>query len=173
MTDAKLTAEGPPAIGPAADFDIGAEIAAARDGVGLTRRELARRSGVADTTIGRIERGELDPTVKMAGRILAALDRSLSVGEGLSRPSPRVVASGSLEEALLAYREDVARLLDARGCTNPRLTIYDELMIDTAPGWHITNSYALSTQLNFLLDRRVSVIEAPPDADELEARTLW
>jgi len=159
--------------GPVAEFDIGAEIAAARGVVGLTRRELARRSGAADTTIGRIERGGLDPTVKMAGRILAALGLSLSVGEGASRPSPQVVASGSLHGALLAHREDVTRLLDARGCANPRLSIYDELMIDTRSGWHITDSFALSAQLTSLLNRRVSVLDAPPDADEIEACTLW
>jgi transcriptional regulator with XRE-family HTH domain len=38
----------------------------------FTRRELARRAGVSASTITRIEKGEIDPTLGMATRILAA-----------------------------------------------------------------------------------------------------
>jgi transcriptional regulator with XRE-family HTH domain len=38
----------------------------------FTRRELARRAGVSASTITRIEKGDVDPTLGMAHRILAA-----------------------------------------------------------------------------------------------------
>ena len=39
----------------------------------LTRTELARRAGVSASTITRIEKGDVDPTIGMATRILAAV----------------------------------------------------------------------------------------------------
>ena len=41
---------------------------------GFSRAELARRAGVSASTITRIERGDMDPTLGMASRILAAAD---------------------------------------------------------------------------------------------------
>ncbi|MET3919862.1 helix-turn-helix domain-containing protein [Arthrobacter sp. UYEF20] len=47
------------------------------------RRELARRAGVSASTITRIEKGDVDPTLGMASRILAAAGLQIP-----SRPEP-------------------------------------------------------------------------------------
>lgn len=48
-----------------------------------SRRELARRAGVSPSTVTRIEKGEIDPTLGVATRILAAVGLQLPV-----RPEP-------------------------------------------------------------------------------------
>jgi transcriptional regulator with XRE-family HTH domain len=52
-------------------------VAEARHEAGASLRELARLAGVSFTTISRIEAGDIDPTVGMLRRILAAAGRDL------------------------------------------------------------------------------------------------
>ena len=52
-------------------------VANARASAGLSLRELGRLAGVAFTTIRRVEAGEMDPTVGMLRRILAAAGEDL------------------------------------------------------------------------------------------------
>jgi len=57
---------------------IGARVRALRDGMGLSLRELAERSGVSAPMLSQVERGETSPTLATAGRIAAGLELSLS-----------------------------------------------------------------------------------------------
>lgn len=61
-------------------------VAEARKSAGLSLRELARLAGVSFTTIRRVEAAEMDPTVGMLQRILAAAGEDL---EMTTRPSGR------------------------------------------------------------------------------------
>jgi len=156
--------------GPGGSLDIGAEIAKVREARGWTRRELSRRCGVADTTIARIERGAMEPTVATAARVLAALGRSLVVVEGGPRPGPRALVPGSLEEALVRGIDGVRRALEAVGCSRPRLTLDGRLLVDTPPGWRVPDSYALSGELLDVVDALVPVV-ATVHAEEDEIAT--
>ena len=49
----------------------------ARRRAGLSQRELARRSGVPQSSISRIERGQISPTVDTLERLLRACDQEL------------------------------------------------------------------------------------------------
>jgi XRE family transcriptional regulator, regulator of sulfur utilization len=62
--------ETPAAIGP--------RIRALRDGMSLSLRDLAQRSGVSAPMLSQVERGETSPTLAVAGRIAAGLELSLS-----------------------------------------------------------------------------------------------
>jgi len=64
------TATEPLAVGP--------RVRALRDGMGLSLRDLAERSGVSAPMLSQVERGETSPTLAVAGRIASGLDLSLS-----------------------------------------------------------------------------------------------
>ena len=60
------------------DQEIGARLRAVRDSRGLSQRQLARQSGVANATISQVEAGKLNPTVGMLKKILAGIPMPLS-----------------------------------------------------------------------------------------------
>jgi XRE family transcriptional regulator, regulator of sulfur utilization len=57
---------------------VGPRIRALREGMGLSLRDLAERSGVSAPMLSQVERGETSPTLTVAERIAAGLDLSLS-----------------------------------------------------------------------------------------------
>jgi transcriptional regulator with XRE-family HTH domain len=62
--------ETPAAVGP--------RIRALREGMSLSLRDLAQRSGVSAPMLSQVERGETSPTLAVAGRIASGLELSLS-----------------------------------------------------------------------------------------------
>ena len=57
---------------------VGARVRALREGLGLSLRDLAARSGVSAATLSQVERGESSPTLTVAARIADGLELSLS-----------------------------------------------------------------------------------------------
>ena len=57
---------------------VGARIRALREGMNLSLRDLAERSGVSAPMLSQVERGETSPTLAIAERIAAGLDLTLS-----------------------------------------------------------------------------------------------
>ena len=57
---------------------VGPRVRALREGLGLSLRELADRSGVSAPMLSQVERGETSPTLAVAGRIATGLELSLS-----------------------------------------------------------------------------------------------
>jgi transcriptional regulator with XRE-family HTH domain len=57
---------------------IGPRIRALREGLDLSLRDLAARSGVSAPMLSQVERGETSPTLQVAGRIAAGLELRLS-----------------------------------------------------------------------------------------------
>ena len=55
------------------DYDIALQVVALREQQGLTQAELARRCGVDQGDISRIERGSTSPTARTLQRIADAL----------------------------------------------------------------------------------------------------
>jgi len=75
---------------------LGARVRSLREGLGLSLRDLASRSGVSAPMLSQVERGETSPTVAVAERIAAGLDLSLSQLLRLDEDPPvRVVRAGS------------------------------------------------------------------------------
>src|SRR3954447_10166398 len=60
------------------DGAIGPRVRALRDGLDLSLRELAERSGVSAPMLSQVERGETSPTLSVAAKIAGGLDLSLS-----------------------------------------------------------------------------------------------
>jgi transcriptional regulator with XRE-family HTH domain len=59
-------------------IEVGNRIRALREGMGLSLRELAERSGVSAPMLSQVERGETSPTLAVAAKIAAGLELSLS-----------------------------------------------------------------------------------------------
>jgi XRE family transcriptional regulator, regulator of sulfur utilization len=57
---------------------FGARVRRLRDGMGLSLRDLAERSGVSAPMLSQVERGETSPTLAVAGRIAGGLELTLS-----------------------------------------------------------------------------------------------
>jgi transcriptional regulator with XRE-family HTH domain len=57
---------------------LGPRVRALREGMSLSLRDLAERSGVSAPMLSQVERGETSPTLQVAGRIAAGLDLRLS-----------------------------------------------------------------------------------------------
>ena len=95
----------------------------ARRRAGLTQRELARRAGVPQPAVARIERGAVSPRVDTLSVLLAAAGASLEVGprlgEGVDRtliraslsrtPEERVIAAGRAGSNLTAFLREARR----------------------------------------------------------------
>jgi transcriptional regulator with XRE-family HTH domain len=62
----------------AANGAVGARIRALREGLDLSLRDLADRTGVSAPMLSQVERGETSPTLAVAERIAGGLDLSLS-----------------------------------------------------------------------------------------------
>ncbi|MBA2420186.1 MAG: helix-turn-helix transcriptional regulator [Thermoleophilaceae bacterium] len=71
-------------------MSVGPRVRALREGLELSLRELAARSGVSAPMLSQVERGETSPTLAVATRIASGLELSLSQllrldeGEGVS-----------------------------------------------------------------------------------------
>jgi transcriptional regulator with XRE-family HTH domain len=57
---------------------VGPRVRALREGMGLSLRDLAERSGVSAPMLSQVERGETSPTLAVAAKIAAGLELSLS-----------------------------------------------------------------------------------------------
>lgn len=68
------------------DREIGARLRRIREVKGLSQRQLARQSGVANASISQIEAGKLNPTVSMLKKILDGVPMSL--GEFFASEQP-------------------------------------------------------------------------------------
>jgi transcriptional regulator with XRE-family HTH domain len=72
------SAASPAIPAEAATVEVGARVRALREGMGLSLRDLAERSGVSAPMLSQVERGETSPTLAVAARIAAGLELSLS-----------------------------------------------------------------------------------------------
>lgn len=59
------------------DQNLGGRLKAIRHRLGVSQRQLARQSGVANATISQVEAGKLNPTVSMLKRILDGIPMTL------------------------------------------------------------------------------------------------
>jgi len=57
--------------------EIGSRLRMIREQLGLSQRQLARQSGVANATISQVEAGKINPTVSMLKKVLDGVPMSL------------------------------------------------------------------------------------------------
>lgn len=69
-------------------FDVPRQLAAAREAVRMTQRQLAEACGVHQSEISRIERGQVSPTLDTVARLAAPLGVRLTIVDADGRPLP-------------------------------------------------------------------------------------
>ena len=70
---------------------LGTRVRTLREGMGLSLRDLAGRSGVSTPMLSQVERGETSPTIALAERIAGGLELSLSQLLRLDEAPPVVI----------------------------------------------------------------------------------
>ena len=61
------------------EFEIMKALSCARDECGLSQKELAKRSGIQQSEISRIESGDRNPSIRILHRLAKAMDRKLEI----------------------------------------------------------------------------------------------
>jgi predicted transcriptional regulator len=93
----------------------------ARRRAGLAQRDLAEKSGVPQSTIGRIEAGAVDPRVQTLSHLLRACGFDLEVepilGNGVDRSQLRARLATSPTERIARAAEAARALESLRGAT--------------------------------------------------------
>lgn len=79
-------------------MSISLDLIGARLAAGISRKELARKSGVSTTTVSRVEDGAMDPTFTMTQRLFGALGLDVHLN---IRPTPKI-AVAQLSSALMS-----------------------------------------------------------------------
>ncbi len=97
------------------DREIGARLRRIREGLGLSQRQLARQSGVANATISQIEAGKLNPTVSMLKKVLDGVPIGLGefFGEAFEAKERNFFSADELTEIAdggVSYRQVGAHL---------------------------------------------------------------
>ncbi|PSM31788.1 transcriptional regulator [Haliangium sp. UPWRP_2] len=70
-----MSSENRHPVGPPTDTPTGKQIAAARSLLGMTQRELARASNIAQGTLATLETGKRTPTKNNLAAVVQALQR--------------------------------------------------------------------------------------------------
>lgn len=127
------------------ELPTGQEIREARNSLGLTQAEVARRAGVSQPLIARIEGGEIDITLDTLHSIVAALNRSGKVieQEEIQSIVPETLRaarkSKGYTQSELAGKADISQALISRierKEVNPRVSTLRVLFeqLDSIPG---------------------------------------
>lgn len=138
----------------------------------MSARDLAAASGVSASTVTRIERGEMNPTVAMLERILEASGSELVVAE-----RPRVWSRPALA-AIQRHRAAIEKIMAAHGGSNVRvfgsvargdaqLGSDVDLLIDVPRGTGLVTIHRIEEELNDLLPWRVDVVTSGAARDRL------
>ena len=94
--------------------DAGVLVRAARERAHMSARDLAAASGVSPSTVTRIERGELNPTVAMLDRLLEGAGDELHLVVTPRSNQPTL-------ESLRAYRDDIIEVVESFGGSKVRV----------------------------------------------------
>ncbi|HEY5876318.1 MAG TPA: helix-turn-helix domain-containing protein [Ilumatobacteraceae bacterium] len=142
--------------------DAGVLVRSAREGARMSARDLAAKSGVSTSTVTRIERGEINPTVTMLERLLDASGNELVV---TVHPRPDRPTLAALRER----RDEILDIVASSGGSNVRVfgsvargdSSVDsdvDVLIDVPPGTGLITIEQIADALDEILPWRVDVM---------------
>lgn len=106
-------------------MDPAHEFASVRRTHGISVRALSRISGLAPSTITRIERGEVDPTIGTMVKLLQACKCGLQVVEGVPMASRTLRGMLAVAESIERHRDEIVELVTAAGGRDVRRVTTD------------------------------------------------
>lgn len=156
--------------------DTATLVRVARQRAKMSARDLAAASGVAPSTVTRIERGEMNPTVAVLERLLEASGSELVVSKRpRTRRRPTLAAlrqhRAAIEEIVTAHGGGNVRAFGsvARGDAQAGSDI--DLLIDVPRGTGLIAIHRIEDELNDLLPWPVDVVTSGAARDRM-AHTL-
>ena len=124
-----------------AGMNASAMLSMARRRAGLSQRELARRAGVPQATISRIENAVVSPTVDTLEPLIRACGMELQIGERVSDGVDRSLTREALRRLLVErarYSVAAARALESmrrRAREVPRVSDDVSTWTDSSQPW--------------------------------------
>lgn len=144
------------------DLDIGALLRRARSQRGLTQRDLASLTGVAQTTIARIESGRHQPTVATLSRLLDGAGFRATISLVNTRHPSMLLDQhrDAILEAASRHRISRVRVFGsvARGEDRPDSDL--DLLVDFENGASLFDQAEFAGEVEDLLGLHVDVISA-------------
>jgi uncharacterized protein len=144
----------------------GSLVREARERAGLTAHELATTAGVAASTVTRIEKGQMNPTVAMLERLLDAAGADLVITlrprgqEGSEPPTLTSVRRHATVIRRIAARYGGSRVRVfgsvARGDARPDSDV--DLLVDVRPGTGLLDVAQMEDELSDALPWRIDVL---------------
>ena len=128
----------------------------------MSARALAAESGVSPSTVTRIERGEISPTVSMLERLLRASGHELEIGVSPSEAAPTIsdvrAHAETIHEIVQRIGGRDVRLIGsvARGEATPTSDL--DLLIDVPPGTGLFTLETMRADLDAALPWSVDVL---------------
>ena len=124
---------------------------------GLTQKELARRAGVSQSLIARIEKGDINPRLSTLQKILEVINEALEESENITKIMHSPVITLKPDDLV----EEAVKLMDKHGIS--QIPVMDEqgkivgTVIDTT-----LLKRVLEEKSEVLFKRRVSEVMDPP-----------
>lgn len=128
----------------------------------MSARELAAVSGVSPSTVTRIERGELNPTLTMLERLLDASGNDLDVvvSPRQQRPTLRRLRSRrrAITDAVRSFGGSNVRVFGSVARGESRADSDVDLLIDVAPGTGLLTIERMTQAIEAVIPWRVDVL---------------
>lgn len=142
----------------------GSLVREARSRAGLSARELADAAGVSVSTVTRIEKAEMNPTVSMLERLLDAAGADLVITvhprEAAAAPTLASLRRHAPVIQMIAARHGGERIRVfgsvARGDARPGSDV--DLLLDVAPGTGLLDVAQMEDELSDALPWRVDIM---------------
>ncbi len=151
---------GSPAVSPAPLAAIAASLRRERERVGLSLTELARRAGIAKSTLSQLESGTGNPSVETLWALGVALGVPFSQLVDPPAPQIRVIRAGE-GPRIPAEQGSYAGTLLATGTPHARRDLY---LIDQEPG-HVRHAAAhIPGSVEHLVVAAGRMLAGPADA---------
>jgi predicted nucleotidyltransferase/DNA-binding XRE family transcriptional regulator len=142
--------------------ETGGLVRSARERAGMSARDLAAKSGVSTSTVTRIERGEINPTVTMLERLLDASGNELVVTVQPRPDRPTLTALHERRDELLdivaSFGGSNVRVFGsvARGDSGRNSDV--DLLIDVPAGTGLITIEQIADALETIVPWRVDVM---------------
>ncbi len=128
----------------------------------MSARDLAAASGVSPSTVSRVERGKINPTVAMLERLLKAsgVDLEVRATPHAGRPTLDAVRAHSrdIDEIISSYGASNARVFGsvARGDAGEESDV--DLLIDVSSGTGLITVERITEAIQAVIPWRVDVV---------------